>query len=87
MMGKHFDALYETFPASSQLVEDGYWNAEPIRKLLADHGARRVDHGNRLWLLCSSEMWYRMFVRGASAAALRDDMIRSWSDHGIEVPA
>jgi len=86
MMGKHFAALYETFLAGSKLVEDGYWNALPIKTLLADHGARRADHGNRLWLLCSSEMWYRMFVRGASSDELREDMIRSWSDHGIEVP-
>ena len=87
MMGKHFDALYETFLAGSRLVEDGYWNAEPIRTLLKEHGARRADHGNRLWLLCSSEMWYRMFVRGESSDALREDMLRSWSDHGIEVPS
>jgi asparagine synthase (glutamine-hydrolysing) len=87
MMGHHFDALYETFLARSALVEDGYWNPGPIHALLTEHGARRVDHGNRLWLLCSSEMWYRMFLRGASQDDLRAEMVRSWADHGIEVPS
>jgi asparagine synthase (glutamine-hydrolysing) len=87
MMGRHFDALYETFLERSLLVEDGYWNPEPIHALLTEHGARRVDHGNRLWLLCSSEMWYRMFIRGDSRDDVRQDMIRSWADHGIEAPS
>ncbi len=32
--------------------------------LLGEHLGRKVDHGNRLWLLYNAEVWYRMTIEG-----------------------
>jgi asparagine synthase (glutamine-hydrolysing) len=58
-----FRRLYTILLSDSHLVADGYFNPEPIRRLLAEHLERRVDHGNRLWLLCNAELWYRMSIK------------------------
>jgi hypothetical protein len=42
-----------------------------MNTLLGEHLAGRADHGNRLWLLLNSEVWYRMYIQGATA----DDVI------------
>ncbi|MBA3258282.1 MAG: asparagine synthase (glutamine-hydrolyzing), partial [Gemmatimonadales bacterium] len=43
----------------SELVRDGYLRGERIRELVGEHLARRRDHGNRIWLLLTAEVWYR----------------------------
>ncbi len=54
------------FLNDSHLVKDGYLNQFAIKKLLLEHLNKKVDHGNRLWLLCNAEVWYRMFIEGQS---------------------
>jgi asparagine synthase (glutamine-hydrolysing) len=56
---------------NSRLVEDGILNKAAITSLVNAHAARQADHGNRLWLLINSELWYRMMIRGESKQELQ----------------
>ena len=46
----------------SELVRDGYLEGRAVRQLVEEHLARRRDHGNRIWLLLSAEVWYRRYI-------------------------
>jgi asparagine synthase (glutamine-hydrolysing) len=70
VLGKEYRILYERFLANAELVKAGFLRREPIEKLLREHLAGHVDHGNRLWLLINSELWYRMMILGQSRGAL-----------------
>ena len=48
------------------MARDGIWRQPAVDRLLHEHRAGKADHGNRLWLLVNSEVWYRMFVDGVS---------------------
>jgi asparagine synthase (glutamine-hydrolysing) len=54
----------------SELVRDGYLREERVRELVDEHLARRRDHGNRIWLLLSAEVWYRRYIGGRSVSDL-----------------
>lgn len=64
MLADEYQLIYRTFLKRSRLVEENILNAEIIDKLLEDHLAKRSDHGQRLWLLSSAEVWYRMYIDG-----------------------
>ena len=48
--------------------------AQPIEALFAEHRSGREDHGNRLWLLLNSELWYRMAIEGQNREDLRAEL-------------
>ena len=58
----------------SELVRDGYLEGEAVRRLVEEHLARRRDHGNRIWLLLSAEVWYRRYIGGRSTADLEAEL-------------
>jgi asparagine synthase (glutamine-hydrolysing) len=64
LLADEFRYLFSAFLSDSHLVREGYLQEAPIKRLLAEHLGRKVDHGNRLWLLCNSEIWYRMGIEG-----------------------
>jgi asparagine synthase (glutamine-hydrolysing) len=72
LLADEFRVLFETFLSDSHLVRDGYLNHEPIAALLTQHLRKKVDHGNRLWLLCNAEIWYRMAIDGWSRERVRE---------------
>ena len=63
--------MSERFLRDSELVRAGIVNQSAIDRLISEHAARRADHGNRLWLLINSEVWYRLMILGHSRADLR----------------
>lgn len=63
LLADEFKFLYKVFLNDSSLVRDGYLVQSAINSLLQEHLGKKVDHGNRLWLLCNAEVWYRMFIR------------------------
>ncbi len=75
LLANEFQQLFKTFLSDSHLVHDGYLREEPIRHLLAEHLQRKVDHGNRLWLLCNAEIWYRMGIEGWTKEQLKDQLV------------
>jgi asparagine synthase (glutamine-hydrolysing) len=58
----------------SELVRDGYLEAAAVRGLVDEHLARRRDHGNRIWLLLSAEVWYRRYIGGRTTADLEAEL-------------
>ena len=66
-----FDAYLR---GSSLLVNDGWLNREPMEALLGEHLSGARDHGNRLWLLLNSEVWYRMHVLGQDRSDLAAEL-------------
>ena len=58
----------------SELVRDGYLEGATVRGLVDEHLARRRDHGNRIWLLLSAEVWYRRYIGGRSTADLEAEL-------------
>ena len=64
LLDGEFRLLFRSFLRDASLVRDGILNPGVIRKLIADHLEKRHDHGQRLWLLCNAEIWYRMYIDG-----------------------
>jgi asparagine synthase (glutamine-hydrolysing) len=58
----------------SELARDGYLRGERVAQLVAEHLEGRRDHGNRIWLLLTAEVWYRHFVGRRSAADLEAEL-------------
>jgi asparagine synthase (glutamine-hydrolysing) len=58
----------------SELVRDGYLRGERVNQLVDEHLARRYDHGNRIWLLLSAEVWYRRYISRRSQADLESEL-------------
>jgi asparagine synthase (glutamine-hydrolysing) len=72
LLAGEFQMLFKTFLNDSHMVRDGYLMVEPIQKMLREHLDRKVDHGNRLWLLCNSEIWYRMKIEDESKEDIKE---------------
>jgi len=45
-------------------VERGLFRAESVKRLFAEHRAKKRDHGNRIWRLLNLETWLRVVVEG-----------------------
>jgi len=72
ILKNEYHEMYSRFLRDSELVKAGILAAEPIHQMLQEHLGGRVDHGNRLWLLINSEIWYRMMIMGQSKQDCRD---------------
>jgi len=70
LLEDEYRLLFNKFLKNSRLVEDNYLRGETINKLLSEHIGKKVDHGQRLWLLCNAEIWYRMFIDGMNKEEL-----------------
>ena len=51
-------------------MRDGYLRGERVDTLVQEHLSGRRDHGNRIWLLLTAELWYRHYVSGDSVTDL-----------------
>ena len=71
LLADEFKHLYKTFLDTSHLVQDGYLNQSAINMLLTEHLNKKIDHGNRLWLICNAEVWYRMYIENQGKAAIK----------------
>jgi asparagine synthase (glutamine-hydrolysing) len=72
MLKDEYALLFNAFLRDSALAADGFLRQDGVSRLLEEHLSGRRDHGNRLWLLCSSETWYRAHIKGVEPAELRD---------------
>jgi len=48
----------------SRTIRRGFFKAEVVKRLFAEHRAQHRDHGNRIWRLLNLEIWQRIFVDG-----------------------
>ncbi|UCF20465.1 MAG: asparagine synthase (glutamine-hydrolyzing) [Gemmatimonadota bacterium] len=72
MLKDELDILYRVFLNDTKLAQAGLLEQEPIGTMLDEHRAGRADHGQRLWLLVNSEVWYRMFILGQTEEQLAE---------------
>ena len=70
LLKNEYHMLFHLFLRGSHLARDGIFLQPTIDRLLDAHMTGRADHGNRLWLLLNSEVWYRMFLEGQSVEKL-----------------
>jgi asparagine synthase (glutamine-hydrolysing) len=64
MLAEEYKKLFNIFLKDAALAQNGYLNQAAIDDLLSQHLSGKRDNGNRLWLLLSSEVWYRMYIQG-----------------------
>ena len=85
LLENEFKALYDALLKDSHLVKSDYLKAEAISNLLEEHLAKKTDHGNRLWLLCNAEVWYRMFIENQSRIDIKELLLSQShnSDHSV----
>jgi asparagine synthase (glutamine-hydrolysing) len=76
ILADEFRRMHATLLADSRLVRDGYLDAAGIRRMLAEHLSGRRDHGQRLWLLCTAEIWARLFLDRESPEQLQAELVR-----------
>lgn len=69
--------LFGAFLRDSHLVRDEILAPAPITRLLGEHLEGKSDHGNRLWLLLNSEVWYRMRIEGEEIAEVQERIQRA----------
>jgi hypothetical protein len=75
LLADEYRLLFDAYLGkSSLLVSDGWLNRGPRDVLVAEHLSGARDHGNRLWLLLNSEIWYRMRILGQDRDELRREM-------------
>jgi hypothetical protein len=72
ILKNEYAVLYARYLHDSELVRDGILARAPIQTLLREHAGGRIDHGNRLWLLINSEIWYRMKILGQPREEFRE---------------
>ena len=93
MLRDEFRTLFGRLLGESLLARDGILAQDAMNTLLGEHLAGRADHGNRLWLLLNSEVWYRMFILGHSQLQLAEEMAgsaaqdTSWGRKGVPAAA
>jgi len=70
MLKDEYEQLFTGLLRKSVLAEDGLLRQKAIDDLVIQHRAGKIDHGNRLWLLVSSEAWYRVHIKGSGSIGL-----------------
>ncbi|RMH05966.1 MAG: asparagine synthase (glutamine-hydrolyzing) [Nitrospirae bacterium] len=74
LLRDEYRLLFQIFLQDSHLVRAGYFAQSTIDRLVNAHLQGTADHGNRLWLLLNSEVWYRMFIEGMSVEKLNAEI-------------
>jgi asparagine synthase (glutamine-hydrolysing) len=67
-------ALAPRLLEESELVRGGYLRGERVNQLVREHLSRQYDHGNRIWLLLSAEVWYRRYISRRSESDLEMEL-------------
>ncbi len=66
--------LYGLFLGNMELVKEGILRQPAVNQMLDEHRQGKQDHGNRLWLLVNSEVWYRMCIQGQQQDEIEDQL-------------
>jgi asparagine synthase (glutamine-hydrolysing) len=65
-----FWPMVEEFVLGPRTLERGLFDPAVLRLLADEHRREGAEHGDRLWLLITLEIWQRVFVDGEEAAAV-----------------
>jgi asparagine synthase (glutamine-hydrolysing) len=80
MLKDEYKLLFDLFLRDTHLARNGVLLQPTINRLLDEHQRGRADHGNRLWLLLNSEVWYRMFIEHASTKTVTAQIAEAADD-------
>jgi asparagine synthase (glutamine-hydrolysing) len=67
LAGPQLDEL-ERLLLEPRTTSRGYFNADVVKNLFAEHRAGSRDHGNRIWRLLNLELWERVCLEGEPVA-------------------
>jgi asparagine synthase (glutamine-hydrolysing) len=70
LLKDELNTLYRLFLRQMELAKDGILRQPAVNQVLDEHRDGKQDHGNRLWLLVNSEVWYRMCIQRQSREEL-----------------
>jgi asparagine synthase (glutamine-hydrolysing) len=70
LLQAEFRSIHTGLFRDPALVADGYLSSSGLAALVHEHATGRQDHGQRIWLLVSAELWYRLFLRGEHASSV-----------------
>jgi asparagine synthase (glutamine-hydrolysing) len=76
-------ALAPRLLVDSELVRAGYLRGERVKQLVDQHLSRQYDHGNRIWLLLSAEVWYRRYIVRRSVGDLEVELADRMAEPGV----
>jgi asparagine synthase (glutamine-hydrolysing) len=75
MLRDEYTFLTRLFLGNSELVKEGFLDGSVVSELVRSHLGGEADHGNRLWLLINSEVWYRMYIQRRSVEDLGEEIL------------
>src|SRR5205085_4225506 len=59
-----FAPLVDEFVLGGRAMARHLFQPEGLARLVAEHRAGTINHGDRLWLLINLEIWQRLFCEG-----------------------
>lgn len=74
LLDDQYRRIFQTYLSESRLADEGYLNPDFMSDLLEAHLNGKADHGQRLWLLASAELWHRMFVDGLAVEQITAEL-------------
>jgi asparagine synthase (glutamine-hydrolysing) len=83
LLRDELEILQRTFLPASHLAREGLLDPGGVSALMNEHRRGVADHGSRLWLLVNAEVWFRIFMEGASDGELRESITRTASGRGV----
>ena len=65
-----FSSVVSEFVLSPRARDRGLFQPRETARLVEEHRAGAIDHGERLWLLVNLEIWHRVFLDRESASSV-----------------
>ena len=73
LAGPQLDDL-ERMLLDPRSVERGFFRAEALKRIIAEHRSKFRDHGNRIWRLINFEVWQRVAIDREPAEAVAQQL-------------
>jgi asparagine synthase (glutamine-hydrolysing) len=73
LAGPQLDDL-ERMLLEPRSVERGFFRAESLKRIFAEHRSKFRDHGNRIWRLINLEVWQRVAIDREPAEAVAQQL-------------
>jgi asparagine synthase (glutamine-hydrolysing) len=83
MLRDEYRLLFRLFLTDSHLSREGIFVQSTLDRLVQEHGDGKVDHGNRLWLLLNSEVWYRLYIERTTTEQLSEEISEAAQFAGV----
>ncbi len=65
-----FAFALDEFVQGERALARGLFDADEVRRMVAEHRAGQAEHGERLWLLLNLEIWQRIFLEDGQPAEI-----------------